>query len=218
MAFSRLYKRIVTGDGMRRTRLHTQSGDLVDASAFVFAPQWVWSTLLLKVGYRQPIPWLGFRVTRHLGKLLRPDWKVLEFGSGMSSLLFASRCRHLVSIESEPAWYERMRTHFAQKGFTNVDYRLRAPGDYARLDDLPDGSFDFALVDGIKRDEAVVTAIRKCRSGGWMMMDNTDVPWTDHQAARAALIAAAVPGSITVYRDLTPFGFQVCESTFIRKA
>jgi hypothetical protein len=217
MANSSLIQRIFTGDGMRRTRLHTQAGDLIDPSAVLFAPQCLWSVVLMKLGHRQQVPWLGFRVTRRLKELIRPDWKILEFGSGMSSLFFASRCSRLVSVESDPAWYGLMRSHFAEKNLANIDYRHQQGSEYTHVDDLPDGSFDLALIDGLQRDEAARTAIRKCRPGGWILMDNTDVQWEDHKVGRAAVIDAAVRGSVEIYRDLYPFGLQACESVLVRK-
>jgi hypothetical protein len=214
---SSLARRLVTGDNVRRTRLHTQAGDLVDPAAILFAPQCAWSVLLLKLGHRQQIPWLGFRVVKRLKEIIRPDWKILEFGSGMSSLFFASRCARLVSVESDRAWSELMRSKFSKLGITNVDYRYRLGPEYPRLDDIPDGTFDLVLIDGIQRDEGARTAIQKCRTGGWVLMDNTDVQWQDHQAGRASVIEAAVEGSVEVYRDLYPFGIQACESVLVRK-
>ncbi|HWZ92235.1 MAG TPA: hypothetical protein VNW92_25400, partial [Polyangiaceae bacterium] len=84
------YQRLVTGDGLRRSRFHTYQGQLLDPGAFAYLPHCVSSVLLLKLfGYRQHVPWLGFRVVRRLQTLIRPDFRILEFGSGMSSLFFA---------------------------------------------------------------------------------------------------------------------------------
>jgi hypothetical protein len=212
-----LLQRIITGDGMRRSRFHTQAGEFVDLRGLQYLPHCLWSVVLLKLGHRQEIPWLGFRVLRRLDGLIRPDWKVFESGSGMSSLFFASRCAQLVSVESEKDWYELLRIEFAKRRISNIDYRHRVGDEYARLDDFPDGTFDFALVDGTQRDRVARTAVQKVRPGGWLMMDNSDVPWADHASARAHLVAAAEPGSAEVYRDLCPFGVQACESILVRK-
>ena len=54
-----------------------------------------------------------------------------------------------------------------------------------------DESFDFALVDGYRRDVAVSTAIRKVRPGGFVYLDNSDVPDAEHSSARSILLGAA---------------------------
>jgi hypothetical protein len=116
--------------------------------------------LLKCFGYRQRQSWLGYRAVKRLGELVRPDWTLLEIGSGMSSLFFARRCRRLVEVESDAAWYEQMQRLFARERVTKVDYRLRGPADYKRIDDYPDQSFDLAIIDGLVLDQAACAAIR----------------------------------------------------------
>jgi hypothetical protein len=174
---SRLWSRLLTGDGLRKTRLHTISGNRVDLGGLLYLPKSMWSVALLKLfGYRQRVPWLGYRAVKRLESILQPDWRVLEFGSGMSSLFFASRCAQLVSVESDPAWYDSMRELFAQKGIANVDYRLRSLEAYTDHPDLPDHSFDLILVDGMVRDRAAALALQKVKPGGYVMLDNSDTP------------------------------------------
>lgn len=210
-------QRLVTGDGMRRTRFHTCQGNLIDAASFAYLPHCISSTILLRLfGRRQEIPWLGYRVVKRLRTLITRDFRILEFGSGMSSLFFAERCASLVSIEGDPLWYETMRALFAKRGLSNIDYRLRGVDEYAQLDDFPDGSFDLVLIDGARRHEAAASAIRKCRPGGWILLDNSDLHWPPHRKARAIVLAAAAPDSVEVYNDLYPFGVQACESILLR--
>ena len=105
-----LWSRLITGDGLRRSRLHTYGGKCLDIGGFAYLPHAVWSAVALKVfGQWTNSPWLSYRGVRESDRLVRPDWRVLEFGSGMSSRFFATRCAQLVSIESDPDWYERMR-------------------------------------------------------------------------------------------------------------
>ena len=90
-----LWSRLVTGDGLQKTRLHTYSGNLIDLGGLRYLPHSVWSVLLLKLfGYCQRVPWLrlGYRGVGRLRSLIRPDWTILELGSGMSSVLFAQLC------------------------------------------------------------------------------------------------------------------------------
>jgi hypothetical protein len=145
---------LVTGDGLRKSRFHTYSGERIDWHGLAYLPRAVGTTLLAKLfSYRVRAPWLGFRAVAHIESLIRPDSVVLEFGSGMSSEFFATRCRKLVSIESNPAWYAQMQRRFKEKGFENVDYRLQTEDQYANVEGYPDGSFDFVLVDGARRSE-----------------------------------------------------------------
>jgi predicted O-methyltransferase YrrM len=211
------WSRIVTGDGLRNSRFHTYSGRCVDAAGMAYLPSAVWSTCLLKLfGYRQRRPWLGYRAVCYLDRLIQRDWDILEFGSGMSSLFFAQRCRHLVSVESDPDWFAQMQKEFERRSVRNVDYRFRAAADYVKHPDLPAGTFDLVIVDGLVRDQAAVVAVEKVKPGGYVFFDNSDVPWPEFQAARQTLTKAAEAGGVRLFDDFCPFQVQVNESMLVR--
>ena len=213
----RLWSKVVTGDGLRKSRLHTYSGRMIDLGGIAYMPRSLWSVCLLKVfSYRQKRPWLGYRAVERLDEIIKPDWRILEFGSGMSSLFLSRRCGHLVSVESDSVWFEQMRRLFAEHGFKNVDYRFRGPDDYTAHADLPERSFDLVVVDGIIRDQCMLTALDKVKSGGYVFFDNSDVPWNEHKAARRTLTDAADADGITLFDDFYPFQVQVNESMLVR--
>jgi predicted O-methyltransferase YrrM len=136
----------------------------------------------------------------------------------MSSEFFAMRCRKLVSIESDPAWYAQMQRIFQERGIANVDYRLHTKDEYTNVEGYPDGSFDFVLVDGDRRGECARVALAKVKPGGHVYLDNSDVPYGDFRSARAALIEAAAsePGAVRVFRDFCPTQIIVNEGLLVR--
>jgi len=159
---------------------------------------------------------LGYRAVERLDEIIKPDWRILEFGSGMSSLFYAQRCNQLVTVESDSAWYEQMTRLFAERGFGNVEYRFRGADDYAAHADLPEQSFDLVVVDGIVRDRCALTALEKVKSGGYVFFDNSDVPWPEHKAARRTLTDAADVNGVSLFDDFYPFQVQVNESMLVR--
>jgi len=181
--------RLIRGDSRKKTRLHDFAGNLVPPAAFASLPRCVLSTLLLKtLGVQSRQPWISYRAIRRLGRLVRPSWRVLEFGSGASSRWFASRCSFLVTLESDPEWFSVVTSTLAD--FENVDLRFVAPPYAPALADL-DPTFDFALVDGLARDKAMKVALEKVKPGGYIYLDNADVQDAEHQAALGHLLAAA---------------------------
>lgn len=70
------------------------------------------------------VPWQTPGSIHHLHSLLVPEDSVLEIGSGGSTLFFARRCRWVVAIETDPAWYARMQTEIADRKISNVEYLL----------------------------------------------------------------------------------------------
>ena len=209
-----LWNRVLTGDGLRRTRLHTYTGNLVSLAGCRYLPRSLFSAFLLKLGRRQAVPWLGYRAVRRVEGVIQPEWRVLEFGSGMSTIWLASLCRELVSVENDPTWHEQVQGLLAARGIRGVDHRLQ---DHSRLDDLEDASFDLALVDGPRRGEEMETALRKTKPTGFILLDNSDVPQPDYQRARASLLDAVGRRSeqVEVFDDFYPFQFQVNESILV---
>ncbi len=186
-----LVRRVIRGDELRKTRLHNYQGERIDLAGLRFLPACMYSKLwFMLTGRRPTVPWLGYRATLKIGSLLNPESTVLEFGSGMSTLWFARRCRRLVSIETDPAWHAEVIKRLARAGLRNADCHLMSLDSCGKVTD-PDESFDFALVDGCRRDVVVSVAVRKVKPGGFVYLDNCDVPDAEHSSARSILLVAA---------------------------
>ena len=56
-----------------------------------------------------PVPWFTYPAIRQLGRMVAPAWRVLEYGSGNSTLWWAARVAEVVSVEHDPAWAFRLR-------------------------------------------------------------------------------------------------------------
>jgi predicted O-methyltransferase YrrM len=176
----------------------------------LYLPQSVLTTLAVKIAKRQAeLPLLGFRAIKQLDLLIQPDWRVLEFGSGMSTVWFARRCREVVSIEINPDWHKLLQARLARQELRNVDYRLSGYSDAHVLTDCPGSYFDLVLVDGVRRDRAMQTALEKVKPGGYIFLDNSDYSDPEYQTAKKLLLGAAA--EVTVFNDLTPSRVWVTE-------
>jgi predicted O-methyltransferase YrrM len=131
-------------------------------------------------------PWLTSEAVRLLGTLLRRQDSGVEWGSGRSTCWLASRSSYLISVESSAEWYERVRRVLDRRGLDNVDYRYvevaREPSaasplvDYVEsaLAGLAPASLDYALIDGLYRDECARRAVQYIKPGGLLILDNAD--------------------------------------------
>jgi hypothetical protein len=70
------------------------------------------------------IPWYTYPAIEYLSLFDFSEISVLEYGSGNSSNWWAMRCKQLISIESDSAWFEKIRR--ANARFQNFDYRFDA--------------------------------------------------------------------------------------------
>src|SRR5882672_868971 len=102
------------------------------------------------------IPWFSYAAIDFLEGFIKPHMRVCEYGSGGSTLFFASRTKSVFSIEDNPKWFELVSRRLQEKGIANATLKL-APFDFKNpvafedseyLNAIPDGAFDVIVVDG----------------------------------------------------------------------
>lgn len=201
--------KVIRGDDFRKTRLHDEKGNLVDLRILPNVPRAVLTFLLYKIFNQRPyLPWVSFNAIKRIENLLRHDWKILEFGSGMSTIWFAKRCGFLQSIEHNENWYLKISNLLRKENLTNVKYDLRSTDDsYSDLSDYEDQSFDFCLVDGINRLSCTEIALKKIKVGGFIYLDNSDVQSDPERQKAENIILAAVRnrnGTVEYFVDFAP--------------
>ncbi|QIF02940.1 class I SAM-dependent methyltransferase [Roseimicrobium sp. ORNL1] len=121
----------------------------------------------------EPIPWLTYSAIHQLEDILNGSQAVVEFGSGQSSLWFAKRARSVVSIETDPAWAERVESMARERGLNNVNVRVSAEFDPVQFGQLI-ADADIILIDGPWRRESAELARARCKPGAYVVIDNTD--------------------------------------------
>jgi len=128
----------------------------------------------------RPIPWVTHQAVLFLEKFMNehPHAKVLEFGSGSSTLWFAKRTKNLVSIEHALVWYEKLSEMLADDPAHHpIDYRLLARPYWTVCEEFEDETFDLILVDGRNRSGCIKHSIRILKRGGILMIDNAERHW-----------------------------------------
>lgn len=151
-----------------------------------------------------PTPWLSPAATLFFDEWLTKEHIGVEFGSGVSTIFFAKRTKKMVVIEHYKPWYDKVVELFKKHDIDTVDYRFVAQQkeeeikvnpalfesfdlaardfnprwDYLNyftiLSDLEKNSVDFVLVDGRARPECLFMSLDKLKSGGLMVLDNSE--------------------------------------------
>ena len=169
---------------------------------------WLYRILrpILKIRYaffrrmNKPAPWLSPTGILFFKKYLEKDMVGAEFGSGSSTLFFATRISKLYSVEHNEEWYNLIYEKLKGLNCSNVDYRFvlqnvksdfvddvfdleekrdfeirRDYVNYFRaLNDIKDHSLDFAIVDGRARTECCHEILPKIKKGGILILDNSE--------------------------------------------
>lgn len=125
-------------------------------------------------------PWFTRQAIALLEQLLQKNDKVLEFGSGRSTVFFATCCAHVLSVEHDDTWFAIVDRQLS--GFSNVDYRLKSlhaqegslPEYVDFLNSIPDESFTILVNDGRLRGLVAKYAFDKVAPGGVVVVDNAE--------------------------------------------
>ena len=118
-------------------------------------------------------PWLTQDAIAMLDRILDGTQVGFEWGSGNGTIWFARRSKHVISVEHHREWYEQIRSKLEAEGIRNHEYRFVNEEDYPNaIDDIPDESLDWVLVDGLFRDRTFEKSMPKVKRGGMIVFDN----------------------------------------------
>lgn len=168
-----------------------------------------------------PLPWYTYPAIEWLRAHIRASDSVFEFGSGQSTLWFASHAGEVVSVEHNAAWYQRLSTQIGP----NVNLQLRPTGaselggdsededtEYAAaIDAYPQQSFDVVAIDGVERVACIRHTISRLKLDGLLILDNSDRPWL---RAGIQLLAREGFGRVDFYGFVPVYGTYNCTSVF----
>ena len=123
----------------------------------------------------EPLPWIPYCAINLLEERLEPDFRVLEYGSGNSTLFFMKRVQSVTSIEHNSQWLDFVKRS-AQSNVTLVGVPAEPPHAYAQPDAIKGNHYDLILVDGIHRTHAFAAAITMLTQRGVILLDDSDRP------------------------------------------
>ena len=146
-----------------------------------------------------PAPWMTPASIEILDRLLTKDMNGLEYGSGTSTLFFGERLGALTSVEHDEKWHQIVAQQLEQANLNHVNYYLivpdqletnlqiearnRQPFDgenenyltyYELTNTFNSDSFDIIIIDGRARVECAKRCVDKLKSGGIMVLDNSE--------------------------------------------
>ncbi|MDF1550349.1 MAG: hypothetical protein P1P88_21165, partial [Bacteroidales bacterium] len=78
-----------------------------------------------------PIPWYSYSAIDFLSGRLNNQMKIFEFGSGNSTIWFATRTKNVVAVEHDLNWFKAIKSSMS----SNVDIRYKSliyNGEYCR--------------------------------------------------------------------------------------
>lgn len=183
----------IRANDKRMTRFHTERGDVMPLAAWRDLPVALWGRV---TGRASDTPWIAPAAVSFLARVLKPDWRVFEFGSGASTPWFAARVGRLIGLEHDPNWHRLVSQRLADRGIRNCDLRLVELERFTTyMRRYEDETFDLVVVDNSEyepgdRLRCVVASAPKVKQGGYLVLDDSDPP--PYREAAAVLAGWAV--------------------------
>lgn len=155
---------------------------------------------------QDPLPWLPFSAISMLERILEPDARVFEYGSGGSTLFFAQRVQQVFSVEHNRDWWVETTQVLTERGCRNAEVRLIEPEPESKaasadaadpsayissdkhfathswkayagaIDTFPADHFDVVVIDGRVRPSCFQHAVSRVRPEGYLVLDNAERP------------------------------------------
>lgn len=143
-------------------------------------------------------PWFTFDALEFLAGIDLAGKRVFEWGSGGSTVYFAQRADHVVSVEHNPIWFAKTGAMLTEAGLRNVTRIHRPPvrlyhPKYYTVDSCVSYAnnkgygfdeyvkeiyrhqkSDVIIVDGRARISCIKTAIDRLNPGGLIILDNSE--------------------------------------------
>jgi len=153
-----------------------------------------------------PLPWMNYHIIGFLEDRLTKDLTMFEYGSGNSTMFYASKVGSVKSIETDESWYSYVRDSMP----ANVELELFRQGgepNYSEISGQQDQKFDIVVVDAEERTECLMHADKAVTERGVILLDDAtpDVhgPGMEHLASqgfRRLDFEGLKPASIRAYR------------------
>lgn len=126
----------------------------------------------------QPLPWYTYPSIDFLTYRAYEDKIVLEFGGGQSTLWWAKRARHVVTLEGDEQWYEKIK-HWMPENVSLYYVSMKSPADcICQVKEIlaaePYGSYDVIIIDGLYRYEMIEIADGQLAETGLIICDNAE--------------------------------------------
>jgi hypothetical protein len=205
--------RLIAGSAECKTRLHDQGGERVSASRLLKNGSRAFATGIGRVllGWRPRRPWISYDAQAVLARHLTKSSRVLEFGSGMSTLWYADRVAEVFSLEEDAAWFAAMQPKLP----ANATVKLALTQDEYLA--FPEQSYDLIMVDGHSRNLCIAAALPFLAPGGIIYLDNSDRARYGEGLRAFASYAMKHPCEIEHFTDFAPTQFFAARGTMLRR-
>ena len=119
------------------------------------------------------MPWLSYPAIDFLKSYLKKDARIFEYGTGYSTLFYATNYNHVTSVENDEGWFQKIE--FSAGNYENLSlHYANSKEEFVGAIELSGTKFDLIVVDGSWRNECLLKAPAYLKEDGILIMDDAD--------------------------------------------
>jgi len=121
----------------------------------------------------EPLPWITYPAIEFIRKRVKPKMSIFEYGSGGSTTWWANLVSHVVSVEHDREWFQKL---IAKKpaNVELIQIDLIYGGEYSKKIGYYKNQFDVVIVDGRDRVNCIRNCLGALTESGVVILDNSD--------------------------------------------
>lgn len=118
------------------------------------------------------LPWVTYSFIDFIEDRLNKNLNIFEFGSGNSTLWYASKVNTVTSVEHDKNWFEEVKLTMPKN--VNINYvPLEYNGAYSKFLNNYEKKFDIIIIDGRDRVNCIIQSISCLNETGVMVLDDS---------------------------------------------
>ena len=118
------------------------------------------------------MPWMNFSINKFLDDRLMKDLNLFEFGSGYSTLFYASKVKNVTSIEHMEKWFDYLEPLIPSN--VNLIFQKKDFNDkYCRMINQTNQEYDVIIIDGRDRVNCFKQSINNLSIKGVIILDDS---------------------------------------------
>lgn len=222
---NKIFKWFIKSKDNRFSRLHSANNLLINSrSPLINISKSLITYVLNLVNINFNIPWISWDACADIKRYIKErkaDVKVLEFGSGRSTIWFLKNGCAVTSIEHSSSWFKIVCGMIKSNKFEKIKY-IYAESDNEYVSPNITGQFDIILIDGRCRYQSFINNIKYIKPGGLVYIDNTDADSSDGKPGEIKLLCNYVKkyvidnnATIKTYIDFSPSSLFATEGILI---
>jgi hypothetical protein len=118
-----------------------------------------------------PVPWYTYPAIEYLKQFDFSDKNIFEYGSGNSSLFWASLAKSVTSVEKDASWFEVI----SKSKPSNLNISLKEKqSEYVNFIENGNILYDLIVIDGVYRYDCAEVAVKHLSDDGFIIVDNSE--------------------------------------------